>query len=410
MNKRSAVPILVGSLLLGALSHLVLNSCRNPGSDELDISLSEITRVTFQSDSCLKFDTDIPNWSCSETGRALDWCTVKAGDQIAAIGMFQASADANYWLFGMVSEYTEKVNEQTDETPSSSAGMRCTADLINEKVTNPRRLAWLWKPHLDMSASSTPGVQQAVASRTLTQANVASGIVTSGFGWRWGRPHNGIDIGNSEGTPILAACAGTVSYAAGGYNGGFGSLIEITHEPGTCGADVRMTRYAHNSKLLRSYGARVEAGDKIAEMGSTGESTGPHLHFETHTPGGPQNPFTVLIDHAVRIRGKILEWFWELFGVSQNTALLFIGKVPESDPILMSFSDRIKAAMNQQITFARRDIVSEQLALVSQEKRVSEQAPGRQIEWGLCPSAVPSASADEDSVFCMDLHGGKVLP
>ncbi len=116
----------------------------------------------------------------------------------------------------------------------------------------------------------------------------AKGVLTSGYGWRWGRMHRGIDIAGPVGTPIFAAAGGVVDYA--GWNaGGFGNLVDIRHPDGS------LTRYAHNSRLLVRTGQKVEQGQQIAEMGSTGFSTGPHLHFEIHPAGqGAVNPMAFL--------------------------------------------------------------------------------------------------------------------
>ncbi|MEC8441813.1 MAG: LysM peptidoglycan-binding domain-containing M23 family metallopeptidase [Cyanobacteriota bacterium] len=104
------------------------------------------------------------------------------------------------------------------------------------------------------------------------------GVFTSGFGWRWGRMHKGIDIANNTGTSIHAAKAGIVTYA--GWSGAYGYLVEIAH------GDGESTRYAHNSRLMVSRGQVVPQGARISLMGSTGRSTGPHLHFEIRRPGG----------------------------------------------------------------------------------------------------------------------------
>lgn len=115
----------------------------------------------------------------------------------------------------------------------------------------------------------------------------AQGVFTSGYGWRWGRMHKGVDVAGPVGTPIVASAPGVVSYA--GYNdGGFGYLVEIDH------ADGSMTRYAHNSRILVSSGQQVAQGQQVSEMGSTGFSTGPHLHFEIHSPQGTVNPMAYL--------------------------------------------------------------------------------------------------------------------
>jgi murein DD-endopeptidase MepM/ murein hydrolase activator NlpD len=116
----------------------------------------------------------------------------------------------------------------------------------------------------------------------------AQGMLSSGFGWRWGRAHKGIDIAAPIGTPIVAAAAGRVSYA-GWNDGGYGYVVEVDHEDG------RMTRYAHNDRILVKNGQQVNQGQQISEMGSTGRSTGPHLHFEVRQADGEAvNPVAFL--------------------------------------------------------------------------------------------------------------------
>jgi murein DD-endopeptidase MepM/ murein hydrolase activator NlpD len=118
------------------------------------------------------------------------------------------------------------------------------------------------------------------------------GIFTSGYGWRWGRMHRGIDVANNIGTPILAARSGQV-VSAGWDDGGYGYLVEIRHGDGT------LTRYAHNSRILVRPGELVGQGKVISLMGSTGRSTGPHLHFEIIPLGrGAINPLQMLPPRA----------------------------------------------------------------------------------------------------------------
>jgi murein DD-endopeptidase MepM/ murein hydrolase activator NlpD len=116
----------------------------------------------------------------------------------------------------------------------------------------------------------------------------AKGVLTSGYGWRWGRMHRGIDIANSVGTPIYASSAGVVE-KAGWNSGGYGNVVDIRHDDGS------LTRYGHNSRILVQAGQRVKQGQTIAAMGSTGFSTGPHSHFEVHPSGkGAVNPIAFL--------------------------------------------------------------------------------------------------------------------
>jgi murein DD-endopeptidase MepM/ murein hydrolase activator NlpD len=108
------------------------------------------------------------------------------------------------------------------------------------------------------------------------------GSVTSEYGSRWGRMHEGIDIGAGSGTPIHAAKAGTVVFS--GTMNGYGNVIIVDHGGGFS------TLYAHQSRRAAADGQEVGQGDVIGYVGSTGHSTGPHLHFETRVNGNPQNP------------------------------------------------------------------------------------------------------------------------
>lgn len=127
------------------------------------------------------------------------------------------------------------------------------------------------------AAAATP--QDAPAGPAV--ARPANGPVTSPFGWRWGRLHPGIDIGAAYGSPIRAVAAGTVvaSYDPGGY----GNVIHETLADGT------VLVYAHMSRIARS-GGLVQAGDIIGYVGSTGHSTGPHLHLEVRLGDRPIDP------------------------------------------------------------------------------------------------------------------------
>ncbi|XEQ95217.1 hypothetical protein SCACP_41290 [Sporomusa carbonis] len=119
-----------------------------------------------------------------------------------------------------------------------------------------------------------------------------SGDVTSRFGWRssplgWGSDwHPGIDIANDAGTPVVATADGTVVNS--GWYGGYGKMIEIDHGNGI------VTIYGHNSEILVTTGQKVKKGETIAYMGSTGLSTGSHLHYEVRVNGTAVNPSTFL--------------------------------------------------------------------------------------------------------------------
>lgn len=113
-----------------------------------------------------------------------------------------------------------------------------------------------------------------------------SGPVTSPFGERWGRMHDGIDIGVPEGTPIHAAAAGRVIYC--GWEEGYGNFTVIDHGGGIA------TAYAHQSQIAVSCGQDVAQGQVIGYSGNTGHSTGPHLHFEVRVNGSAVDPMGYL--------------------------------------------------------------------------------------------------------------------
>jgi len=140
----------------------------------------------------------------------------------------------------------------------------------------------------DASASSplaTPAPMSAAEIREASRLRIpVRGRVSSQFGARRDplhgkvRRHQGVDIAAQRGTPIAAAAGGTVVFA--GKRGGYGNLVEIEH------ADGRRTRYAHAEKILVKVGDQVERGETVATVGSTGRSTGPHLHFEVKEEHG----------------------------------------------------------------------------------------------------------------------------
>jgi murein DD-endopeptidase MepM/ murein hydrolase activator NlpD len=114
----------------------------------------------------------------------------------------------------------------------------------------------------------------------------AEGRLTSRFGRRWGRRHEGVDLAAKPGTPVRSAEAGRVIHS--GPLGSYGNVVVVRH------SKQYNTVYAHNRKLVVDEGDWVERGDKIAEVGSTGRSTGPHLHFEVRRGRKPQDPLLYL--------------------------------------------------------------------------------------------------------------------
>jgi murein DD-endopeptidase MepM/ murein hydrolase activator NlpD len=133
------------------------------------------------------------------------------------------------------------------------------------------------------AASSAPVVSHVSSSGLIWPV---SGPVTSPFGARWGRMHEGIDIGVAYGTPIHAAASGTVIYA--GWMSGYGNLVVIDHGGGLA------TAYGHQSAIAAGMGATVSQGQTIGYVGCTGHCFGPHLHFEVRVNGTPVDPLGYL--------------------------------------------------------------------------------------------------------------------
>jgi murein DD-endopeptidase MepM/ murein hydrolase activator NlpD len=139
------------------------------------------------------------------------------------------------------------------------------------------------------TAAADGGIVLGGAGANMPSIWPASGVVSSPFGMRWGGSdfHPGIDIANDSGTPIRATADGTV-VTAGWNSGGYGNMVDIDHGNGI------MTRYGHAEQVIVTAGQFVRKGQVIAYMGSTGFSTGPHVHYEVHVNGQVVNPVNYL--------------------------------------------------------------------------------------------------------------------
>jgi murein DD-endopeptidase MepM/ murein hydrolase activator NlpD len=167
-----------------------------------------------------------------------------------------------------------------------------TAYDLNAMIRRARVLAVSWTEAIDSLTSqhdrweSTPSIMPTF------------GYISSSFGRSRlhplldrARPHAGIDIAARHGTPIHASAKGRVVFA--GTRGNYGRMVEIDHGYGY------VTRYAHASRVLVRVGQTVKRGDKIAEVGSTGLSTGPHLHYEVIVNGRSVNPNNYVFDSEI---------------------------------------------------------------------------------------------------------------
>ena len=161
---------------------------------------------------------------------------------------------------------------------------------VEDAVSN----LYVQKPHVTVAKNKTTSVGSVNTATTIAGGKVSlgislarpvSGIISSRFGARSSirsSAHTGLDIATSTGTPVLAAASGTVTFS--GRKGSYGNLLVITHSNGV------QTYYGHCSKLYVSAGTTVTQGQTVAAVGSTGNSTGPHLHFEVRVNGVAYNP------------------------------------------------------------------------------------------------------------------------
>ena len=161
---------------------------------------------------------------------------------------------------------------------------------VEDAVSN----LYVQKPQVIVAKTKTTSVGSVNTATTIAGGKVSlgislarpvSGIISSRFGARSSirsSAHTGLDIATSTGTPVLAAASGTVTFS--GRKGSYGNLLVITHSNGV------QTYYGHCSKLYVSAGTTVTQGQTVAAVGSTGNSTGPHLHFEVRVNGVAYNP------------------------------------------------------------------------------------------------------------------------
>jgi murein DD-endopeptidase MepM/ murein hydrolase activator NlpD len=133
------------------------------------------------------------------------------------------------------------------------------------------------------AARATPPPPPSDISNPLTWVWPADGPITSPFGHRWGRRHDGVDIDAAYGSAVVAPQRGTVTHAGPGLSG-YGLVVEIDHGNGLS------TLFAHLSKVTATVGQVVAQGDQVGAVGATGQVTATHLHYEVHVNGVPVNP------------------------------------------------------------------------------------------------------------------------
>ena len=217
------------------------------------------------------------------------------GQEVDAI---QRTEDGLRALVGAPPAETDSAVQEGDAAPAPTGGAphALTTDEVSEALTMLEERTAVRRTSIGqlavMMQKDVPGASSFLGDDTPVTTPTGwptDGFISSGYGLRWNGAefHQGIDIAAEMGTPIVATADGVVTIA--GWNaGGYGNMVDIDHGSGVS------TRYGHASAVVVTPGQRVRRGQIIAYVGSTGHSTGPHLHYEVRLSGQPVNPSSYL--------------------------------------------------------------------------------------------------------------------
>ena len=204
-----------------------------------------------------------------------------------------AAAAAAYVAIKPAPQTTTRTVLASDVTPTGTTGLSRGPELVSVKPAANAAV------HTEEFARGAAFAAERAHREALLQrpmfALPTRGIFTSGFGYRWGALHDGVDLAGPIGTPIFAASDGVV-VDAGYTNSGYGAWVKLRHSDGT------VTRYGHIDSWNVQIGQRVFAGDQIATIGNRGNSTGPHLHFSVLLGGtNATDPVPWLAAHGINV-------------------------------------------------------------------------------------------------------------
>lgn len=173
----------------------------------------------------------------------------------------------------------------SEKYETNLAEIATVENAVSQLYKTPKKITVASNKTSTGSVNTAMNISSTKISLGISLSKPVSGILSSRFGARSSirsSAHTGLDIATSTGTPVTAAASGTVTFS--GWKGSYGYLMVITHSNGV------QTYYGHCSKLYYSAGTQVSKGQVIAAVGSTGNSTGPHLHFEIRVNGVAYNP------------------------------------------------------------------------------------------------------------------------
>ena len=286
---------------------------RDEARDKADLMLAELETATgstrtaagrmADAEATMAFLTDALDHTALVRDEALIVASAAEREKEALAAKNQLMAERNARIFGQIEEAME-VAIKPLERAFNAAGL--PTDRIIEEVRRgysgtggpltPISFSTKGDPLLDAETDRANGIlrrmseidiyREAAERAPLGYPVRAAHRLTSGFGPRWGRMHNGMDFAGAHATPIYATADGIVKKA--GWSSGFGKLVIIQHDFGF------ETYYAHNTRMRVKPGQRVSRGQHISDMGSTGRSTGTHLHYEIRRNGRPLNPKTFI--------------------------------------------------------------------------------------------------------------------
>lgn len=247
---------------------------------------------------------DIPSGipAAAEAREILDRASFVAFEAASSVQKAQAASNSEDTA-DKLKNYMAALSYEPKAVNLSTAGLPSDDDALDEPwlASNSGFSDGMVVPRLNDNASGAlkgvhidSALKEKLSLKLLKPVHNA--LITSPFGLRWGRPHQGIDLGAPTGTPIVSAEAGKVIYS--GWKSGYGNFVAVDHGHGY------ETHYAHCSHLSVKTGQVVGKGQQIAKVGNTGHSTGPHLHFEVVANGVHRNPVKFLNHTTVIVQAK----------------------------------------------------------------------------------------------------------
>jgi murein DD-endopeptidase MepM/ murein hydrolase activator NlpD len=202
----------------------------------------------------------------------------------------EVRTDEQRAVYGRLLSSQQQLAGARDVKRDALASVQTTERELLHEIAGLERASAALKARLQVAQNEAPPPETFTAGAPSVSSSgfvwPVSGPVTSGFGWRWGRMHEGVDIAAPTGAPIVAAAAGTAIYA--GWMGGYGNLVVVDHGGGLA------TAYGHMSTIGAGVGQVVGQGQVIGYVGCTGHCFGPHVHFEVRVNGIAVDPLAYL--------------------------------------------------------------------------------------------------------------------